>query len=84
MKENNPKFTIASFDYFSSYLHCSLTVAITRSKCLSKANGDYCGLMTRWTAPYIDLKRWISDGNSPLVQMLDISGSNADLNKIDY
>lgn len=84
MKENNLKFTMASLDCFSSDTHCSLTVAITRSEYPSKANGDFCDPMARWTAPYTDIKQWTSDGNSPLVQMLDAGDSNAVLNKIDY
>lgn len=84
MRKHNLKFTIASLDCFSSDTHCSLTVAITRSEYPSKANGDFCGPMARWTAPYTNIKQWTSDGNSPLVQMLDAGDSNAVLNKIDY
>lgn len=83
MKENNLKFTVTSFDYFSSYMHCSLTVAITPQSIHLK-RGYFCSQMARWTAPYTDIKQWTSDGNSPLVQMLDADDSNAVLNKIDY
>lgn len=84
MRENNLKFTMASLDCFSSETHCSLTIAITRSKYPSKANGDFCGPMARWTAPYKDLKAWETDLRSPLDQLLFQGNAQGVLNKIDY
>ncbi|AWA46790.1 hypothetical protein CDG57_01465 [Acinetobacter junii] len=84
MRENNLKFTMASLDCFSSDTHCSLTIAITRSKYPSKANGDFCGPMARWTAPYKDLNAWETDLRSPLDQLLFQGNAQGVLNKIDY
>ncbi|WP_284074100.1 hypothetical protein [Acinetobacter nosocomialis] len=75
---------MTSFDYFSSYIDCNLTVAITRSEHPSIAKRYFCGPMARWTVPYTDLNQWTSDGKIPLVQMLDVGDSNTVLNKIDY
>ena len=84
MRENNLKFTMASLDCFSSETHCSLTIAITRSKYPSKANGDFCGPMARWTAPYKDLNAWETDLRSPLDQLLFQGDAEGVLRKIDY
>lgn len=84
MRENNLKFTMASLDCFSSETHCSLTIAIIRSKYPSKANGDFCGPMARWTAPYKDLSAWETDLRSPLDQLLFQGNAQGILNKIDY
>ncbi|WP_228153745.1 hypothetical protein [Acinetobacter indicus] len=84
MRENNLKFTMASLDCFSSETHCSLTIAITRSKYPSKANGDFCGPMARWTAPYKDLNAWETDLRSPLDQLLFQGDAEGVLRKLDY
>lgn len=84
MKENNLKFTMASLDCFSSETHCSLTIAITRNEYPSKANGDFCGPMARWTAPYRDLKTWETDLRRPLDRLLFQGDAEGVLRKLDY
>lgn len=84
MRENNLKFTMASLDCFSSDTQCSLTIAITRSKYPSKANGDFCGPMAKWTARYKDLNDWGSDLTSPLDRLLFEGDTQGVLSKIDY
>ena len=64
-------------------MYWNLKLTNTRPRMYLK-RGYFCSQMARWTAPYTDIKQWTSDGNSPLVQMLDAGDSNAVLNKIDY